>query len=99
MANESSLIFGSSIASSSYDRTRNFSGVILDHGEFGVEIRRDDNGELERLIVDAEDLEEADEGEYWLRTTGASVLQPDLIAEWVHYDERPGHATLKLEAG
>ena len=78
---------------------RNFSGVIVEHGEFGLAIRRDDTGEFERLIVDAEDLEHADPGEYWLRTTGALILQPDLIAEWVQYDALPGHSTLKLEEG
>jgi len=72
-------------------RNRNFSGVIIASGESGIEIRRDGTGEIESLLADEDDLEVAEHGEYWLRTTGAAIAQPDVLAEWTRYDELPGH--------
>ena len=78
--------------------SRNFSGVIVAVSEAGLQIRRDDDGEIEVLFADEDDLEEAPPDDYWLRTTGAAVPQPDFLAEWTHYDELPGSGGVSLDS-
>lgn len=67
-------------------RTMNYAGIIVEASEGVLYIRRDDTGAIEELLVDVEDLEDAAPGEYWLRSTGEAVPQPDLLAEWTHCD-------------
>ena len=67
-------------------RTTNFAGVIEAATEGQLHIRRDGTGTLEEVAVEEEDLEPADPGEYWLRTTGEAVPQPDLLAEFTRYE-------------
>ena len=77
-------------------RTRNFAGTITATFEHSIEIRRDDNGRMESVMIDPEDLESAAPGEYCLRTTGEGIAQPDFLAEWTHYEELPGNGSLRI---
>jgi len=79
-----------------YDRAlsvrarRNYAGVIVAVVGGTLRIRRDDNGAVEALRASGDDLQPAPPGEYWLRSTGEAVAQPDYVAAWRHYDELPG---------
>lgn len=76
--------------------SRNFAGVIVAAAEAGLEIRRDDTLAVEELFVDEDDLEHAEPGEYWLRTTGERIVQPDFLAEWTHYDRLDGYTRVEI---
>jgi hypothetical protein len=65
-------------------RSRNYIGTIVDVDEGGIDIRRHDTGAIDRLAATEEDLEDASEEDYWLRSTGESVPKPDFLAEWTH---------------
>lgn len=64
----------------------NYSGVIVEEREGLLCVRRDDTGGVVELVASSDDLEDAEPGQYWLRTTGEAVPQPDLLAEWTHID-------------
>ena len=73
-------------ASLRHRRTMNYSGVIVEEREGLLCVRRDDTGGVVELAASSDDLEDAEPGQYWLRTTGEAVPQPDLLAEWTHID-------------
>lgn len=61
-------------------RQEQFHGLIVEAGEGGIVIERNDTGERKSLPPD---LTEARPGEYRLRTTGEVVVDPDYLAKWI----------------
>ena len=67
-------------------RSRNFLGTVVSVTEGSIELRRSDTGIIETLVASVDDLDPAEAGEYWLRSTGESA-EPDFLAEWTAIDE------------
>ena len=68
-------------------RQEQFHGVIVEAGEGGIVIERNDTGARKSLPPE---LMEAPPGEYRLRTTGEVVVDPDYLARWTMKEPRLG---------
>lgn len=67
-------------------RQEQFHGLIVEAGEGGIEIERADTGERTSLPPE---LMPASPGEYRLRSTGETVVDPDYVAQWVMKAPKP----------
>jgi hypothetical protein len=67
-------------------RQEQFHGLIVEAGEGGIVIERDDTGEQRSLPPQ---LMPARPGEYRLRSTGEVVINPDYLAQWVIKEPAP----------
>jgi hypothetical protein len=67
-------------------RQEQFHGLILEAGEGGIVIERNDTGEQISLPPE---LKEAPPGNYRLRSTGEVVVDPDYLATWLIEEPAP----------
>jgi len=68
-------------------RQEQFHGVIVEAGEGGIVIERNDTGARQSVPPE---LQEVGPGEYRLRSTGEVVVDPDYLAKWVMTEPAPG---------